>query len=106
LGLYSHGCGLGGGRVDAIYTPSTHIIKPSPVELVGVNIEADAQFLTTLDVHGLNAIGTEHAEYAFLRILFVGFNDVVLALPSVARAAGYSSLFGQNGYNLSFYFHI
>ena len=77
-------CNSGNG---GLRTPSVDVVKPAAVVFVGINIERDGIFLSHLQVHLVEAVFAENAEDAMARVLvFVPFNDELLALPRIAAA--------------------
>ena len=68
---------------------------------MGINVCADRQHLTCLDVELANTVGTEDLKAALLRILLYGLNHIGSNFPLCTRALGYTSALGQNSNNLS-----
>ena len=105
LWLHAHSSCLRCCRVDAVYLPCRDVVEPAAVVFVGVDVEADAQLLATLDVHRSDAVITKDSKTTLTRILLVCLDDIVLTLPCVACSTRNAFSCCKYSYYLSFYFH-
>ncbi len=88
-----------GIRVHSLYVPGAHTVEPTPLILMGINVERHHDFLSTLYVELSQAISTKHVEHQFLRILLMRFDDKRLSLPLASGRD--TASFRQNGNDLS-----
>ena len=86
--------------------PSSYLVVPLALILVGVDFQRNRKCLAGLNVHFLYLLGTENIEADFLRIHFLCLQDIVLAHPCVARALRYALFWRQYRDYLSCYFHL
>ena len=86
--------------------PSSHLVIPLALVLVGVYLQRHRERLSELDVHLLYLLCSENIEADFLRVHLLYLQDIVLAHPCVARALRYALLWRQYRDYLSCYFHL
>ena len=67
----------------AINLPHIDLIEPTALILMGVNVERNGQFLSTLYVELLDAILTKYPEANLLGILVVCFDYILLRHPGI-----------------------
>ena len=72
---------------------------------MGINVKADTQFFTDLNIHISNLVLTKHAEHTLLRELFVSLDYIVLTFPRIACTGRNAALRWHHGDNFTFYFH-
>lgn len=94
------------GRNIAVHTPRRHVVVPTSVVLMGINVERHTQHLTQLNVHLVQPILTKNPEHAFAGIVVKCFDNEFLGFPRRTCTSRSTPTRWQNGNDFSFYFHL
>lgn len=92
-------------RINVVALIAVDVIEITVLPWTGVDVEPYVHRVALMDIHLLQAVGTENAEEAGARILILRLNDKLLRLPGIARALRDTFLSGifLDNYSFNFY---
>jgi len=76
---------------------STNLIEPTPIVLMGINVERNRQLLIRLDIKLLDTVFTKNTEDALARICTRNLNHIFLRHPRIACALRHATVCRKYG---------
>lgn len=92
-------------RIDVVALIAVDVIEITVLPWTGVDVEPYVHRVALMDIHLLQAVGTENTKEAGAGILILRLNDKLLRLPGIARALRDTFLSGifLDNYSFNFY---